>query len=141
MARRLPRPEHLGKDLSAGLVLGIESVPDGMAAGLLAAVNPIYGLYGYMVGVFMGGLFTGSAFMAVQATGAMALVVASVPQVHQGETADEALFALAFLTGVFMVLGPSNGNEFRNRWPEGRRNSNRQPVVHREDISPVLRRL
>ena len=39
--------DTIGEDLSAGLVLGIQSVPDGMAAGLLALVNPIYGLYSY----------------------------------------------------------------------------------------------
>jgi SulP family sulfate permease len=49
--------DTIGADLSAGLVLGIQSVPDGMAAGLLALVNPIYGLYSYMTGVFFGAFF------------------------------------------------------------------------------------
>jgi SulP family sulfate permease len=68
----------LGSDLIAGLTLGIESVPDGMASGLLAAVNPIHGIYGYMVGTFTGAFFTSSVFMAVQAPSAMALIVAGV---------------------------------------------------------------
>jgi len=42
----------LGKDVPAGVVLGVESVPDGLAGGLLAGVNPIYGLYGYLFGTF-----------------------------------------------------------------------------------------
>ncbi len=91
------------QDIVAGLVLGIESVPDGLAQGILAAVNPIYGLYGYMVGTFTGALFTSSVYMAVQATGAMSLVVASVPQVRDGEFADASLFALAILTGILML--------------------------------------
>ena len=70
-------PQTVQDDIKAGLVLGIESIPDGMASGLLAAVNPIYGVYGYMVGVTTGALFTSSVFMSVQGTGAMALVVAS----------------------------------------------------------------
>ena len=32
-------------DLIAGITLGIESIPDGMASGVLAAVNPIHGIY------------------------------------------------------------------------------------------------
>lgn len=33
--------DTIGEDLSAGLVLGIQSNPNGMAAGLLALVNQI----------------------------------------------------------------------------------------------------
>ncbi len=94
----------LGKDVPAGLVLGVESVPDGLAGGLLAGVNPIYGLYGYMFGTLFGAVATSSAFMAVQATGAMAVVVSDVPQVH-GDTpeANAALFTLSVLTGLVML--------------------------------------
>ena len=95
--------ETLKSDAVAGITLGVESVPDGLAGGLLAAVNPIWGLYGYMVGTFTGALFTSSAFMAVQATGAMAIVVADVPAVHSGEDPDRALWTLAVLTGVVML--------------------------------------
>ena len=95
--------DTIGEDLSAGVVLGIQSVPDGMAAGLLALVNPIYGLYAYMTGVFSGAFFTSSAFMSIQATSAMALIVASVPQVTQSSDPNGALFALALLTGVIML--------------------------------------
>ena len=50
MARQFINPKTLKDDMIAGLVLGIESVPDGLAQGLLAMVNPIYGLYAYMTG-------------------------------------------------------------------------------------------
>lgn len=88
----------------AGVVLGIESVPDGLAGGLLAGVNPVFGLYGYMMGTFSGGFFTSSSFMAVQATGAMAIIVADVSVVHSAEDPDRALFTLAIVTGVVMLL-------------------------------------
>ena len=91
------------KDAVAGLVLGVESVPDGLAGGLLAGVNPVYGLYGYMLGTITGALFTSATFMAVQATGAMAIVVADVPQVQANEDPNRALFTLAILTGVVML--------------------------------------
>jgi SulP family sulfate permease len=90
-------------DAVAGLVLGVESVPDGLAGGLLAGVNPVYGLYAYMVGTFTGGLFTSSSFMAVQATGAMAIVVADVSVVHTAEDPNRILFTLSILTGIFML--------------------------------------
>ena len=101
-ARSLFSKETLKDDTVAGVVLGVESVPDGLAGGLLAGVNPIYGLYGYMVGTFTGGLFTSSSFMAVQATGAMAIVVADVGLSSFGESEDRALFTLAVLTGIIM---------------------------------------
>ena len=83
MSRRFGlRPETLRADAVAGLVLGVESIPDGLATGLLAGVNPIAGLYGYMVGTVAGALTTSSAFMAIQGTGAMAVLVADVPEIH-----------------------------------------------------------
>ncbi len=97
-------PRTLVEDLMAGLVLGIESVPDGLAQGFLAFVNPVYGLYGYMMGTFTGAFFTSSAFMTIQATGAMALVVASVPQTQHPGFGDQAVFTLSVLTGLFMLF-------------------------------------
>ena len=44
------RSETLRQDAVAGLVLGVQSVPDGLATGLLAGVNPLAGLYAYLVG-------------------------------------------------------------------------------------------
>jgi SulP family sulfate permease len=96
--------ETLRDDGIAGVVLGVQSVPDGLAGGLLAGVNPLYGLYAYMVGTFTGALLTSSAFMAVQATGAMAIVVADVPEVHRGDDPGRALFTLAIVTGAVMLV-------------------------------------
>ena len=104
MKLRVPvRRDTLGKDAVAGLVLGVESVPDGLAAGLLAGVNPLAGLYAYLFGTIGGSLFTSSAFMAVQATGAMAIVIADVPAVHSADDPARALFTLSLLTGVVML--------------------------------------
>ncbi|HSF86760.1 MAG TPA: SulP family inorganic anion transporter [Acidimicrobiia bacterium] len=104
MKLRLPfQRSTLREDGVAGLVLGVQSVPDGLAGGLLAGVNPLYGLYAYMIGTITGALFTSSAFMAVQATGAMAIVVADVPAVHGGDDPARALFTLSILTGLVML--------------------------------------
>ena len=101
--RRLFSRKTLGKDLTAGAVLGIESVPDGLAAGLLAGVNPLAGLYAYLFGMVGAALFTSSSFMAVQATGAMALVVADA-DLHTREDPERALYTLAILAGVAMLI-------------------------------------
>jgi SulP family sulfate permease len=90
-------------DAMAGLVLGVESVPDGLASGLLAGVNPVAGLYGYLYGMVGGVLFTGTAFMAIQATGAMAIIIADVDLASRDDPA-RALFTLSILTGVVMIL-------------------------------------
>ena len=104
MKLRVPvRRDTLRKDAVAGLVLGVESVPDGLAAGLLAGVNPLAGLYAYLFGTIGGSLFTSSAFMAVQATGAMAIVIADVPAVHSADDPARALFTLSVLTGIVML--------------------------------------
>lgn len=67
-------------------------------------MNPIYGVYAYMTGVFTGALFTSSVLMAVQGTSAMALVIASVPQVTLSNDPNSALFALALIVGVIMLV-------------------------------------
>ena len=103
---KFPSPagrDTLRKDAVAGFVLGVESVPDGLAAGLLAGVNPLAGLYAYLFGTVGGSLFTSSSFMAVQATGAMAIIVADVPAVHTADDQARALFTLSVLTGVVML--------------------------------------
>lgn len=93
----------LGKDALAGVVLGVEAVPDGLAAGLLAGVNPLAGLYGYLFGMVGAAVLTSSAFMAVQATSAMALVVSDAG-LDSLPDPDRALFTLAVLTGIIMVI-------------------------------------
>ena len=104
MGRRFPiRRDTLREDSVAGVVLGVQSVPDGLATGLLAGVNPLAGLYAYMVGTFTGALITSSSFMAIQGTGAMAMIVADVPGLHRSADAERALVTLSILTGVIML--------------------------------------
>ncbi len=102
--RRRVLGTHPGKDAVAGLVLGVQSVPDGLATGLLAGINPLSGLYGYLVGTAGGALLTSSTFMAVQGTGAMAMVVADVPGLRDSSDGSRALVTLTVLTGVAMLV-------------------------------------
>ncbi len=84
-------------------MLGVESVPDGLASGVLAGVNPLAGLYGYLYGMVGAALFTSSTLMAVQATGAMSLVVADADLGSRPDP-ERALWTLAALTGVVMIV-------------------------------------
>jgi SulP family sulfate permease len=93
----------LGKDAVAGLILGIEGVPDGLAAGVLAGVNPLAGLYGYLFGMAGAAVLTGSALMAVQATSAMALVVSDAG-LQSAPDPDRSLSTLAMMTGIVMAV-------------------------------------
>ena len=93
---------NVAGDVAAGVTLGIESIPDAMASGVLAGVNPIFALYAVMLATPVGALFASSVFMSVQTTSALSLLVADVPRVH-GEDASGALFMLAILTGAIML--------------------------------------
>lgn len=103
--RRFPdvRRSTVKDDAMAGLVLGVESVPDGLANGLLAGVNPVAGLYGYLYGMVGAACATSASFMAVQATGAMAIIVADVDLASRDDPA-RSLFTLSVVTGVVMIL-------------------------------------
>lgn len=98
---QLTRPT--ANDVRAGAVLGLVSIPDGLAAGLLAGLNPVAGLYGYLFGTVAGALATSSALMSVQATGAMAVIIADIPGFGTGPDAASALATLSVLTGVVML--------------------------------------
>jgi SulP family sulfate permease len=95
--------ENLAADAKAAVVLGVESVPDGLASGLLAGVNPVAGLYAYMFGVAAGALFTSTAFMAIQGTGAMAIIVNDV-DLDASDDPTRALVTLSVMTGVVMIV-------------------------------------
>jgi SulP family sulfate permease len=109
LAERLKLPklgfkkEDVRDDVGAAVVLGVESVPDGLASGLLAGVNPVAGLYAYMFGVASAALFTSTAFMAVQGTGAMAIIVNDV-DIDGTDDPTRTLVTLSILTGVVMIV-------------------------------------
>jgi SulP family sulfate permease len=84
-------------------VLGVESVPDGLARGLLAGINPVAGLYGHLFGMVGGALFTSTALMSIQTTGAMAIVVADVDLASRPDPGG-SLVTLTVLTGVAMIV-------------------------------------
>src|SRR5688572_32540178 len=102
--RGLPLRGSLRQDGIAGLNSAVSSVPDGMASGILAGVNPIYGLYACMVGPIAGGIFSSTRLMIIATTSAASLSAGQALGGLQGEKRDSALFLMVVLIGALQVL-------------------------------------
>ena len=100
------RPErgNLASDLIAGLTFAVVNVPQAMGHALLAAVNPVYGIYTLMVAVPIGALFTGSVFMNVSTTSALSVAAGAGLVGVPASQRMEALAVLVFLVGVIQLL-------------------------------------
>lgn len=92
-----------GRDALAGLTSAIAAVPDGMAAGVLAGLNPLHGLYANIVGSALGGLTTSSVFMNVSTTGALAVAAGEQLRGRSGAAQLTALVTLTVLVGLFQL--------------------------------------
>jgi SulP family sulfate permease len=68
-----PTKKNLTSDLLAGLTFALVNIPQSMAHAMLAAVNPVFGLYTLMLATPVGALFTSAAFMNVSTTSALAV--------------------------------------------------------------------
>ena len=91
------------QDLVAGVPGAISSVPDGMAASVLAGVNPVQGLYASIFGPVAGGLTSSSRLMVITTTSAAALAAGSAVQDVPAESRGRALFLLTLIAGAVMV--------------------------------------
>ena len=94
----------LTSDLIAGLTASIPSIPDAMASGVLAGVSPVNGLYSLMIGTPIAAFFTGSAFISVQVTSAMAITIGATLGTYPSEQKFPAMVGLALVIGAVMLL-------------------------------------
>ncbi len=102
--RRRPSVRDLKADALAGLPGAIGSVPDGMAASVLAGVNPVYGLYASFAGPIAGGTTVSTRLMVIAPTSAAALAAGSaLIDIPAGER-PAALFLVTLLAGLLMLL-------------------------------------
>ncbi|WP_051754884.1 SulP family inorganic anion transporter [Kitasatospora purpeofusca] len=108
-ARRLTtRPRWgrpTGADVTAGMVTGLFSIPEGMAYASIAGFNPVAGLYAGIVPPILGSLAAPTVLMVTTLTSAIALTGQSVVSdagldPHAGGT----VAALTVLVGVVMLL-------------------------------------
>jgi SulP family sulfate permease len=96
---------NLVPDIIAGLTTGVANIPDAMASGVLAGVNPVQGLYAIMVGTPLGAIFGSSAYMNIATTSALAITAGSaLAGYSSGESRDVAITTLALLTGLAMAF-------------------------------------
>ncbi|SDT26255.1 SulP family inorganic anion transporter [Microlunatus soli] len=92
------------RDLLAGLPGAISSVPDGMASGVLAGVNPAHGLYASLAGPTVGGLSSSTRMMVIATTGAAALAAGSAVADVPAANRSAAMTLLTLLVGAVLVL-------------------------------------
>ena len=91
-------------DAVTGLVMAVINVPQALANGVLAGVNPIFGLYSMIVGTTVAAFVTASVFMNVDSTSATALTAG---EALAGVTSEEHLgylVVLGLLVGLFMLV-------------------------------------
>lgn len=94
---------RLPSDAVAGLNSAVASVPDGMASGLLAGVNPIYGLYACIAGPIVGGLLSSTQLMVIATTSGLSLTAGQALGHLSAEDRAGALFAMVMLAGAIQV--------------------------------------
>ena len=98
------KPASLRQDLIAGVSGALSNVPDGMANGAILGVNPIFGLYGSMIGPTVGGIFSDSQLMIVTTMAAASLSASQALGNLQGDERTQSLFAMVIMVGVFQIL-------------------------------------
>jgi SulP family sulfate permease len=97
----------LSSDLSAGLIVAIMLVPQGMAYALLAGMPPIHGLYASTVPLIIYALFGTSRHLSVGPPALMALLTfASVSALAEPGSEEYVSLALllAFMAGALQLI-------------------------------------
>jgi sulfate permease, SulP family len=92
------------KNVIAGFINAVVSVPDGLASAALARVSPAYGLYTSIAAPIGGSLLVSAELMQVSTTSASALVAGQVVASYPPEKRDPALFLLVILVGVYLLI-------------------------------------
>ncbi|MBO0512075.1 SulP family inorganic anion transporter, partial [Streptomyces beijiangensis] len=103
MNLRLGRPKP--SDVSAGLVTGLFSIPEGMAYAAIGGFNPVTGIYAGVVPTILGSFFARTVLMVTTLTSAIALTSQSVMSGAGVDPKDAGNIAtLAVLAGVIMLV-------------------------------------
>ena len=95
---------NLPNDLVAGLTFALVNIPQAMAHALLAAVNPVFGLYTLMIATPIGALFTSAMFMNISTTSALAVATGDTMKLYPENSRGTVLVTLVVMIGIFQVL-------------------------------------
>ncbi len=104
MDANIPKKKSLSSDLLAGLTFALVNIPQSMAHALLAAVNPVFGLYTLMLAAPVGALFTSAIFMNISTTSALAVAAGDTLVTYSSDDRGTVLVTLVLLIGVFQIL-------------------------------------
>ncbi|ORA64997.1 transporter [Mycolicibacterium elephantis] len=103
VASSLGRPRI--RDVVAGLVTGLFSIPEGMAYASIGGFNPVAGLYSGVVSTIVGSMFARTVLMVTTLTSALALTSQSVLSAAGLDPTDPAnIAALVIVAGAIMLL-------------------------------------
>ncbi len=97
---------HLSGDLSAGLVVGVLLIPQGMAYAMIAGLPPIYGLYAALIPQIIYAILGTSRQLSVGPVALDSLIIASGVVLMATSGTDHYIslaILLAFFVGVFQV--------------------------------------
>ena len=98
-----PERATLKSDAVAGLPVAVGGVPDGMAAAVLAGVNPVYGLYASIAGPIAGGLSSSTQLMVITTTSAAAWPPAPASPTCRSPTGPTVLVLLTAWRALMMI--------------------------------------
>ncbi|MFM7427527.1 MAG: SulP family inorganic anion transporter [Elainella sp.] len=104
LSKQLKPSPNWKADGTAAITNALTMIPDALANALLIGVNPVFGLHALMVGTPLGALFSSSEFMTINATGAMAVVMAGVMADFGREQQAAVLVTLTVMVGLFQLL-------------------------------------
>ena len=91
---------NIRADILAGLVVGLALIPEAIAFSIIAGVDPKIGLYASFCIAVVISFVGGRPAMISAATGAMALVMASLVKEH----GLQYLLAATILTGIIQIF-------------------------------------
>jgi len=91
---------NYGTEILSGLTVALALVPEAVAFALIAGLSPLTGLYAAFVMGFVTSILGGRPGMISGATGAVAVVIATLALSH----GPEYIFATVVLAGVLQIL-------------------------------------
>lgn len=101
--RLKPDRAQLPADLMAAFTFAVVNVPQAMGHALLAAVNPVLGIFALMVAVPVGAVFSSSVFMNISTTGALSVAAGAALTDFAPDMRVQALVALVLLVGAIQL--------------------------------------
>lgn len=91
---------QLGKDVMAGLIVGIVALPLAIAFAIASGVSPEKGLYTAIIGGFLISLLGGSRVQIGGPTGAFIVIVYGIVQAH----GINGLIIATFMAGLLLII-------------------------------------